>query len=676
MKYSSLDPVKEKRLHFGNFYKGLDQSCNPLYIDKNSLSECKNIIYEDSLIKTRRGLYSDKSCIIKGDYSADAFFNSYTISENQFYIDGNQYYLIAEMSEMGISQYCLSIYLTDQYHNTINIGSMRYNRTSDTVFYVPDNIVFFQGKATYGCGVYAFFTIYNLAGLGDPSYEIYELNTNLSEWKRIDDYYIPTVYINGRGDKYKTAEVSDNLNIDPPKALESPNMLNGIFYAYYSSDGYSSSFTLPYSNISDSAVNCRIYYSLTAYADWNISATENSTVKEFMGSKVTMAIDRSKGIVFFTVDSGDYSVPCMSKYRVNNIRITASKCEHNEYFNIISCKCCKTFDSRIILSGGNNPNRLYSARFDNPLYFPKDSCCEIGRDKIPVTALEIQKDKILAFKQNSIYHIELKKGKAINNASLLADNDSVFYSFDSFTPLNVSRNFGCSSKSAVSTKDGNTLFAGTDGHFYCISDSFKINAISSKIKNALNEFEKENLSEAIVLNDGKYFYFLLDNIAFVCENSQELNTKNAVWYIWEFPDEIKVKGGISFEDSPILLCTKDYTTCFTAVFEGNEDILPSAEDQDTIKSIESLVTTAHFAPKGISSAIKLNRIYLYMNTSGNPLIKINGQAVQFSEDSANLQPDSLSKVTIFPEIYSANLVYLSFTSDKPLAIAEGEIYYV
>ena len=109
MKYSSLDPVKEKRLHFGNFYKGLDQSCNPLYIDKNSLSECKNIIYEDSLIKTRRGLYSDKSCIIKGDYTADAFFNSYTISENQFYIDGNQYYLIAEMSEMGISQYCLSI---------------------------------------------------------------------------------------------------------------------------------------------------------------------------------------------------------------------------------------------------------------------------------------------------------------------------------------------------------------------------------------------------------------------------------------------------------------------------------------------------------------------------------------------------------------------------------------
>ena len=86
MKYSSLDPVKEKRLHFGNFYKGLDQSCNPLYIDKNSLSECKNIIYEYR--KKRYQLHLDDKILTGWNgLMIAAMCHLYRVSNNYNYIN-------------------------------------------------------------------------------------------------------------------------------------------------------------------------------------------------------------------------------------------------------------------------------------------------------------------------------------------------------------------------------------------------------------------------------------------------------------------------------------------------------------------------------------------------------------------------------------------------------------
>ena len=116
----------------------------------------------------------------------------------------------------------------------------------------------------------------------------------------------------------------------------------------------------------------------------------------------------------------------MGKYKANNIRITATKKTERSFDDVVSATCCQIFKSRIILSGGIKDNRIYSARYDSPLYFPYSGVTEIGEARLPVTALTVSGEKILAFKATELYEIDMKKGKAINTASLLADNDSVF----------------------------------------------------------------------------------------------------------------------------------------------------------------------------------------------------------------------------------------------------------
>lgn len=679
MKYTSLDPVKEKSLHIGPFEKGLDLSRNPLYIDKKALSECKNVICEGSVLKTRSGLNTAAEHIIKSDYTTESFFNTYKINDNDFFINNNSYRIITETAEMGFSQYCISFFLLNQNRELTSIGTMSFKRSSDAAFYIPSNITFFQAKPQSGCGIYAFFTLSNLEGLGENIYEIYELNEDLDNWKKIEDYYIPTVYINGRGNMYKAAEAADNLTLDPPKLLEAPNMLNGIFYAYYSSDGYSSSFTLPFSNISNATVNCRIHYSLEAYADWTVYAGETTATKEFMGAKVTMNVDRLKGIIYFTVEAGDYSVPYMSKYRINNIKITASKKDPSDFSDIVSCTCCKVSNSRIILSGGDKSDCIYSANYDNPLYFPQTAFAQIGEDRLPVKALSLQKDKIIAFKPNGIYRLELKKGKRVNSISLLADNDSVFYETDSFSVVCIDNTVGCNAQSATVSFHEKTLFAGTDGNFYSISDSFNIKPLSGKIKEYLKEFEREELSETVVLSDEKYCYFFLNNIAYIAVPDDGLNADKTLWYIWQFPEEVKIKGGKTDGNSLILLCTNSYTTCYTAVLDGNEDIVPditnSAEPIQNFK-IESRITTANFAPEGINRRIKLTRIYLYMSAKGKTEICLNGKAVNFSDNPTTDSANSLTRVIIFPEIYCTNSIYITVWADEQLVLSEGEICYV
>ena len=179
-------------------------------------------------------------------------------------------------------------------------------------------------------------------------------------------------------------------------------MLNGIFYAYFSSDGYSSEFSLPFSNISDENVICRVHYSPSSYTEWVIYAGKNSASQTFMGTTVTVNVDRSKGLIYFTVEAGDYSVPLMGKYKANNIRITATKKTEGSFDDVVSATCCQIFKSRIILSGSIKDNRIYSARYDSPLYFPYSGVTEIGEARLPVTALTVSGEKILAFKATEL----------------------------------------------------------------------------------------------------------------------------------------------------------------------------------------------------------------------------------------------------------------------------------
>ncbi len=676
MKYPTLKAEKKKTLCIGPLNKGLDLSDSPLYIDDGSLSDCKNVIYSDGALKTRPGISAESENILEGSYTNDAFFNNYQITDSELYINGDYYRIVTEISEMGLSEYNVSVYLLGRDREITSIGKMNFVRVTDEEFYIPSNITFYQGRPKAGAGIYALVTENNMEDYTQTLYEIYELNTNKSAWKKSTNFYVPTVYINGRGDSYELAKADNFAFTGVPKVLEAPNMLNGKFYAYFSSDGYSTSFTLPINKLADVSVICRIYYSPTSYVTWSMTAGKTSSTKEFMGVEVTANVDRDKGLIYFTAPSGDYAVPVMSKYKANNIRITATKTMEDDFSDIVSCSCCLMKDSKIILSGGNKPNQIYSANCEKPLYFPKCETAAIGQTSLPVTSLVSQSDKIIAFKKDSVYKVTLKKGKQLNTESLLADDDDIFYEPDSFTVDCISSHVGCGRKEAVTVFHEKAVWIGTDANIYALTSLSQIKRLSGKIYPFIKEMPDYSVREAVALNDGEYCYFFMYNTGLALKiDPYSLKEDNARWYIWEFPDELQIAGGISDDTSPVLMCLNNYSTCYFAVLGGEKDILldRNTEEADERK-INCRFVTSHYAPEGVNCKKRLDRIYLQLETKGDTVLKINDKMVKFENEV--LKDSKKLNYTIFAGLKGFESFYISLESDEYLSFSQGKISYI
>lgn len=668
MKYKPLNKSNKKHQGIRLFDGGIDLSKAPSHISDNCISEGENIMFDSKSLKTRSGLFTDDSRVISSDYTADADFIKHELSEGVFYIDGMSFKIALEYSEYIFSDHKVSIFLIGEDIIPIYTGSLSYKRISDDIFYIPTNITFFQGKSQSGGGIFALVSLNNSEDYTDSYFEIYEISSSYYGWDKVQNFYIPTVYINGRGDSYEKAKVANQANQDSPKTLEAPNMLTGEFYAYYSSDGYSSSFRLPFCELQYSPVICRIYTSPTEYTEWNILADSQTDKQSILGNEVTAHIDRSKGIIYFTVASGDFSIPLMSRYKENNIKITASKPIGETFNDVISCKNSVTLNSRIILSGGIKNNRIYSSRYENPLYFPLTEIYEIGDARTPVTALKTLKNKIVAFKENESYILDLKKGKAINKTSLLADNSAVFYGNDSFSVSLLNPQTGVLGKNSVAELKESIILYANDGNIYSISATERLSLISQKIRAILKKIPSYMRESVRVVCNDSYALFLIENYSVAAFFGDESDTN---WYIWKFPEEVTFSGGYSHNSVPIFLCKTTDNVGYFSTLSGKEDtVLENSTLKTQIHNIESLVTTKHFSINGLNSQNRLLRLDLQVSALGNTRIFIND-----NEEIALVESEKERKITIFPKTGIFNSFYIKVVSDTYFELGETDITY-
>jgi len=183
MKYPTLKSEKKKALQIGPLNKGVDLSNAPLYINGGCISDCKNLIFSDGVLKTRAGITADNQNILKSDYTDDAFFNSYRISDSEFFIGGEYFRIVTETSELDITEYCTSIYLLNRDRQLTPVGCIKFTDSETTYSYMPSRFTFFQGKPQSGCGLFAFVTKIDTETYSQSLYEIYELNPDMTKWK-------------------------------------------------------------------------------------------------------------------------------------------------------------------------------------------------------------------------------------------------------------------------------------------------------------------------------------------------------------------------------------------------------------------------------------------------------------------------------------------------------------
>ncbi len=675
MKYTSLKTNPEKHIHIKSFSGGINAEENSENIQNSFLNEAKNVYFKNGVIKSRPSVLTDESRALVCELSARSDYSGFKLGDNVFYIDGIPFRIATEYMNLGISEYSVGIYLIDPEGFISYIGDISYKRTSYDTFYIPTHITFFQGKSQNGGGIFAFVSLNNAENYTDTSFEIYEIDSSFYGWTQINSFYIPTVLINGRGDSYEVAKDANQANTASPKFLESPNLLNGKFKAYYSSDGYSSAFTLPFTRLTDESVICRIYRSPNSYCEWIVTSGSASDKQTFIGSEVTMTVDRAKGILYFTVSAGEYEIPVMSNFKNNNIIVTASKECSESFGDIVSSVGCSTINSRIIFSGGLKCNRIYSSRYENPLYFPESDITEIGEARLPVTAIRPLGNRLIVFKETEIHLIDVKAGSAINTTALLPDDNTVFYNNDSFNTSTLSLNIGCKNSNAITSLGQRLMVFASDGRIYEISLSGKITPADSKIKPLLS-FVHENLREEVVSVSCKdYCLFAYENKAVTASISDDSNIS---WFFWEFPKGITLSGGFSGEKSPVILIKGEEQTTYSALLSNHNqgDMLLSKNEDSTytvsFSKNESLITTRHFCDPYKIFKKRLNRIYMNIASSGNITLLIG------DSDKTVIPPtkaDVVKGIEIFPGLCLYNSFNITLISDGKLSLGGMDIFY-
>lgn len=694
MKYSSLQHTGVRTFNTGELCGGVNLYDLPCNVADNQLTHCRNVWYDGGLLKTRPGLNGTTENILRQSLLNGEDYN-YFLTDTVFYVDG-------EYKQIAVENYCEDdsriysyVYFIGSDKSITGAGHLLFNRIMDDIFYFPVNMLFYVGKPTNGGGLYVMLTMENIYNSEDKYCEIYEISAWLNSWIRVDDYYIPTVYINGRGNRYEMAKATNQAFTGNPLVLESPNMLNGRFHAYFTSDGYSSSFRLPFSHLSGAVVVCRVYHTLTDYVEWRVLSGRTYDVKQFYRANVRFTIDREKGVAYFTDDDGEYPIPMMSLYHENNIKITAYKEIENGFQNVVSSKYCTAVNSKILFVGGPNGNIAYSTSFSNPLYFPQDAIVEIGESDRPITALAIQESYIIAYKQSEVYAIKLTNGKAFNTNSLLVDNDSIFYSSDKMNTILISNNIGCENSRTVAVCGNQTVWLGNDGNIYTLKSvsSREIYEISKPIRPYLKKINKEQLLSAFSVAENGHYLLIIGEKAIIMEytlselksqnNKNNSGTSGGIrWYIWGFPSDINLVGGMSNSGIIQFLCRgKGNKICYIASLDGETDSqIKFSEGQLTVENlnINSSISTKKFDFGNASARKNVENIFLSLSGKGDIEIKLNGRhfsMVNTCEDDGEDDTNSLKSVRLITRLNGIDSVYITATSNDIFSFGDITVYY-
>ena len=587
MKYEPIGEIKQSSMSVDTFDGGLNISKPPNAIANNELSEALNVWFKDGFLQKRPGIKGDIQNVI---WQEDTYYSEimkYKCYDNSVFVGDKEYKVITVCRTDFDSYERYYVYLVDSCGNVKSAGVIHFGRRDSLAFYVPKNIVFFSGNPVSGGGIYAVVPSYNMENPSKESHTIYEIDENFENWYISTSYYTPIIYINGRGNRYEEARDLGYAFGGSPKMLQSVNMLDGGFKAYFTSDGYSSVFTLPVDRLTfDSSVKCRIYMAPGVYTEWIVPPEISGNKQQFYNQEVTLLVDRDNGILSFTSPSGNFPIPMMSEYNRNNICITAYKEIENGKRDIASSTVCTTLGNTIIFAGGTKKNEIYCSKTDNPLYFPESSVLKVGENGASIKSLKGYKDKVIAFKENGIYSISVKEGERISEDIFVPDNSEKLYGKDTLTVKRICSDNGTVYPSTVRQCGDNLVWLGSDNNVYSMSSSGVIHNISFNIQPRLSEvastFHPYITGCFALVLDGNYMLFFGEKV-FVMNfsvkgvryPSANWNTKgnNCSWYYWELDEKIYAFGGFCRNGGINLICgSADSCIMYSALLDGEKDI--------------------------------------------------------------------------------------------------------
>lgn len=665
---------------------GLNTSTAPMVLADESLSESSNMIFENNLLKTRKGFYSDEKMIIKKiDSGAEYSVNPFKFLKQPFFVNGNEGKIGYMLTGDGMSYQKINVFFFYNDNSHISLGEIYFNRIDEGVFYLPNKFVFFSGASTLGCGIYMFAETINFESREyERGYYMYELDSSYTNWIRLSesDCYVPTVYYNGRGNLFYESAVADNDAYKKPLELESQNMLTGYFYSYFSTDGASDRFQLPISKLEDVPVVCTLSFKNGITYRWLVRSGENEAEIDFLTTKVKVRVDRENGIISFLQSGNPYPVPVLFTDNTNNLCVLAYKKIPNGIESVVSSDLAVNHQSNIILAGNSvNANEVYVASSKNPLYFSKDAKTRLGTSGEKTISLNILGDSLIALKSNQAYSIKITDGSLIASTELISGIEKSFYKAQGVSNSLINGSIACVYPETVCTlgeyliwKGKYKIYAMTkSGKHYTVS--YPISAAAEENTNFLNipfgfaygDFYAIVINRRIYLADIK-------NVNFNTEN------QNIRWYMWELPDGAEFTTATDFEGKPILAFKNIRgNISYSVVLAGASDVVMHVQDGEIEK--QELLVGGYFKTAFFGvDAIKIEAVTLNVGALGELDIIVDShyntlsfkKAINLNEDEA--KKGLLKKITVYPSL-KADCASIKISGDNLFYLKDLKFSY-
>lgn len=385
--------------------------------------------------------------------------------------------------------------------------------------------------------------------------------------------YVPTVTVNGRpmeGRGHTHSEYTE---------YQKRNRLTDRVRCCYTPDGVGMYYDLPYRNIQG---DVRVCMSGLAGSVWEYLVPAGQNSSEIAEGRYVV-LERQNGLFYFQDKNGDNTV--LPEYGSPNSVVAECHVPWEEpsifamTFGVwYGGDKSTTGGHRLFLSGNpQTPHTVVWSVADNPFYFPENACTTVGLSDDPITAFGKQDGHLVIFKERELYAAEYVRGGRDTT-----DTD------EAVLPIYALHSeVGCDCPDSVALMDGRLTWTCRDGNVYQLKNLSStggraVIAVGKPIYTVLRE--RWGVVSARVW-EGNY-YLLYGQELWVLTDAEK-----ATWYRFVWPENGTQPRGLFLGPSLQILGKAGHTIFWFSLY-GTQDVNPIL-DYQTIPVIGMMQTKGY-----------------------------------------------------------------------------------
>lgn len=630
--YPKINRTPLYRVTIPEFASGVNYKDGPSLVEDNQLTDVKNMWYKNAMLRTRPGLNTD----VDKYFAAVLYDNGVDISDIKADVRATDVYRMVD----GVKQRLVMSFVRNEmtHPNRAVFAFVGEDGSVSKLSPLPYHNLALNGGAAVDCAdlenciafmngdVLWLLTQYAKESNDNKPYGFkYDFDANNWVVLSDEDFYAPTIFMNGTAQKMITGNEKYTVNGD---MIEGYNLLGNTYKAYF--DGYADAgntrFVLPttLSNcrkivVKHTAMDKNVYTHEFAWDLGNIPLAHQKVdidttagIWAYLGTTgvqgdgvrlVVANIGDDDNIAFYFIDGNNKTVNGFANEAGldNNIEVTVytkdlrydvGRCTFSTWYGGNASGI--NGGTRLFIGGDKeHPNRILWSDLNNPLYFPENNYAYIGNDDQAITAFGKQGEMLVIFKEREIYYTYYVAGQNVEAADVI--NQSVIdlaANSATFPVIQIHSEIGCDCPNTVALCQNRLVWATSAGRVYTLATNNQYSErnvveISALLGGKLRELGADALRNACAADCDEHYYLSVGKKMFVLDygnnglsymasyGGYDNAVKRIAWYVWEMPycfDMVLVCGQTLLAMANVFKQDESYKYSYVAVCRFDENL--------------------------------------------------------------------------------------------------------